>query len=117
MTPEQLAKTPQRCYTVWHSSAYFRLQTSHFRLQTSCLLLIAMCFPLTTAEAKLKVVTTTTDLKSIVEAVGGDQVEVASLGTGHEDPHFIDAKPSYMVLARNADLWVRIGMELEIGYE
>jgi zinc/manganese transport system substrate-binding protein len=69
------------------------------------------------ADGKLKVVTTTTDLKSIVEAVGGDKVEVASLGTGHEDPHFIDAKPSYMLLARNADLWVRVGMELEIGYE
>jgi len=69
------------------------------------------------AEGKLKVVTTTTDLKSIVEAIGGDKVEAASLGTGREDPHFIDAKPSYMLLARNADLWVRVGMELEIGYE
>jgi zinc/manganese transport system substrate-binding protein len=69
------------------------------------------------ALAALKVVTTTTDLKSVVEAVGGDKVEVASLGTGREDPHFIDAKPSCMVLARDARLWVRIGMELEIGYE
>src|SRR5207248_671500 len=33
------------------------------------------------------------------------------------DPHFIDAKPSYMVAAREAQLWVRIGLELEIGYE
>ncbi len=70
-----------------------------------------------TAQARLKVVTTTSDLKSIVEAVGGDKVEVSSLGTGHEDPHFIDAKPSCMVLARDANLWVRIGLELEIGYE
>jgi len=69
------------------------------------------------AGAKLKVVATTSDLRSIVEAIGGDKVEVSSLGTGREDPHFIDAKPSCMVLARNADLWVRIGLELEIGYE
>jgi len=69
------------------------------------------------AEDKLKVVTTTTDLASIVKAIGGDKVEVSSLGTGKEDPHFIDAKPSCMVMARDADLWVRIGMELEIGYE
>ena len=69
------------------------------------------------AVAKLKVVTTTSDLRSIVEAVGGDKVEVASLGTGREDPHFIDAKPSCMLLAHDADLWVRIGLELEIGYE
>src|SRR5262245_52508819 len=67
--------------------------------------------------AKLKIVTTTSDLKSIVEAIGGDKVEVQSLGTGHEDPHFIDAKPSYMVAARDAQLWVRVGLELEIGYE
>lgn len=69
------------------------------------------------AETKLKVVTTTSDLRSIVESIGGDKVEVSSLGTGREDPHFIDAKPSCMVLARDADLWVRVGLELEIGYE
>jgi zinc/manganese transport system substrate-binding protein len=69
------------------------------------------------AETKLRVVTTTSDLRSIVESIGGDKVEVSSLGTGKEDPHFIDAKPSCMVLARDADLWVRIGLELEIGYE
>ena len=66
---------------------------------------------------KVTVVTTTTDLKSIVESVGGARVSVTSLSTGHEDPHFIQAKPSYMMLARKADLWVRVGMELEIGYE
>jgi len=69
------------------------------------------------ADGKFKVVTTTSDLRSVVEAIGGEKVEVSSLGTGREDPHFIDAKPSCMVLARDADLWVRIGMELEIGYE
>ncbi|MBI1826330.1 MAG: zinc ABC transporter substrate-binding protein [Planctomycetes bacterium] len=69
------------------------------------------------AEGKLRVVTTTSDLASIVGAIGGDKVEVSSLGTGKEDPHFIDAKPSCMALSRDADLWVRIGLELEIGYE
>jgi ABC-type Zn uptake system ZnuABC Zn-binding protein ZnuA len=73
--------------------------------------------PAARADTKLKVVTTTTDLRSIVEAIGGDKVDVSSLGTGREDPHFIDAKPSCMLLARDADLWVRIGLQLEIGYE
>jgi zinc/manganese transport system substrate-binding protein len=77
---------------------------------------LSLC-PAALSQTKLKVVTTTSDLRSIVEAVGGDKVEAASLGTGREDPHFIDAKPSCMVLARDADLWVRIGLELEIGYE
>jgi len=66
---------------------------------------------------KLQVVTTTTDLAAIARAVGGDKVEVTAIATGYEDPHFIAAKPSYMMAARRADLWVRVGLELEIGYE
>jgi zinc/manganese transport system substrate-binding protein len=66
---------------------------------------------------KLNVVTTTSNLASIAEAVGGEHVSVTSIGSGDEDPHFIQAKPSYMMKARKADLWIRVGMELEIGYE
>lgn len=91
----------------------FKCVTRAWRLLPAALMITATA----SAAGKLKVVTTTTDLRSIVESIGGDKVEVASLGTGHEDPHFIDAKPSCMVLARDADLWVRIGLELEIGYE
>jgi zinc/manganese transport system substrate-binding protein len=69
------------------------------------------------AKEKLNVVTTTTNLKSLAEAVGGEHVSVFSIATGSEDPHFVEAKPSYMMKARNADLWIRIGLELEIGYE
>lgn len=66
---------------------------------------------------RLRVVTTTTDLKSITEAVGGRKVTVSSIATGYENPHYVQAKPSFMMLARKADLWIRVGMELEIGYE
>ncbi len=66
---------------------------------------------------KLIVVTTTTNLKSIVESIGGARVEVTCLATGYEDPHFIEPKPSYMMQAKRADLWIRSGLELEIGYE
>jgi len=66
---------------------------------------------------KLQIVTTTTDLAAIARAVGGDKVEVTAIATGYEDPHFISAKPSYMMAARKADLWIRVGLELEIGYE
>ena len=69
------------------------------------------------AADKLNVVTTTTNLASIAEAVGGEHVSVTSIGSGDEDPHFIQAKPSYMMKAKKADLWIRVGMELEIGYE
>ncbi len=69
------------------------------------------------AKDKLNIVTTTTNLESISESVGGEHVNVSSISTGKEDPHFIEAKPSYMLKAKNADLWIRIGLELEIGYE
>jgi len=69
------------------------------------------------AQDKLNIVTTTTNLKSIAEAVGGEHVNVSSIASGSEDPHFIEAKPSYMLRAKNADLWIRVGLDLEIGYE
>jgi len=68
-------------------------------------------------EDRLRVVTTTTDLAAIAEAIGGDKIEVTALATGREDPHFIAAKPSYMMAAKKADFWIRVGLELEIGYE
>ncbi|MBT3198619.1 MAG: zinc ABC transporter substrate-binding protein [Phycisphaerales bacterium] len=66
---------------------------------------------------KLRIVTTTTDLKSIAQAIGGEKVAVSSIATGYENPHYVQAKPSFMMLARKADLWIRVGLELEIGYE
>ena len=69
------------------------------------------------ASAKLKVMTTTTDLASIARAVGGDAVEVTAIASGDQDPHFIEARPSLMSGARNADLLVEVGMELEVGWE
>ena len=66
---------------------------------------------------KLRIVTTTTDLKSIAQAVGGEKVSVSSIATGYENPHYVQAKPSFMMLARKADLWIRVGLELEVGYE
>lgn len=65
----------------------------------------------------INVLTTTEDLKSVTEAIGGDKVKADSLGRGYQDPHFIDAKPSFMMKAKNADLFIRVGLELEIGYE
>jgi len=65
----------------------------------------------------INILATTADLKSVTEAIGGDKVRVDSLAKGLQDPHFVDAKPSFMMKAKNADLFIRIGLELEIGYE
>jgi ABC-type Zn uptake system ZnuABC Zn-binding protein ZnuA len=81
--------------------------------------LTAFALSLTTlaaTAAPLKVVTTTQDLASITQEVGGDRVTVSSLGRGYQDPHFIEAKPSFLLLLKNADLLEVVGLELEIGY-
>jgi ABC-type Zn uptake system ZnuABC Zn-binding protein ZnuA len=68
------------------------------------------------AADKLKVVTATEDLASLTREVGGDKVEVTSIGKGYQDPHFIEPKPSFLLLLKNADLLVVVGLELEIGW-
>jgi len=68
------------------------------------------------AEAALNVVTTTTDLASIVSEIGGDKVTVESLARGYQDPHFVEAKPSFVLKLHQADLLVLVGRDLEIGW-
>ena len=68
------------------------------------------------AADKLKVVTATEDPASITREIGGDRVEVVSIGKGYQDPHFIEPKPSFLLLLRNADLLEVVGLELEIGW-
>src|SRR5712692_5490089 len=66
--------------------------------------------------AKVKVVSSLQDFASIAEAVGGNRVEVLALAKGYQDPHFVDAKPSFILKLSNADLLIVAGLELEIGY-
>jgi zinc/manganese transport system substrate-binding protein len=81
-------------------------------------LLIALATALRSADAAaaVKVVTTTQDLAAIVGAVGGSEVSVSYIARGDLDPHFVDAKPSYMVKLASADLVVAVGLELEVGW-
>jgi zinc/manganese transport system substrate-binding protein len=69
------------------------------------------------APRKVRVLATTTDLAAIAREVGGDAVDVSCLTRGPEDPHFLDARPSFVRLAHDADLFLKVGMELEVGYE
>jgi zinc/manganese transport system substrate-binding protein len=70
----------------------------------------------TSAFAAINVVTSTEDLASIVKEVGGDKVAVESLAKGYQDPHFVEAKPSFILKLNRADLLVAVGRELEIGW-
>jgi len=64
----------------------------------------------------LRVVTTTEDLAAIAREIGGSRVTVESICRGYQDPHFVDAKPSFMVTLKRADLFVEVGRDLEVGW-
>jgi len=64
----------------------------------------------------LKVVTTTEDLAALSREVGGDRISVEAIAKGYQDPHFVEAKPSFILKLHSADLLVVVGRELEIGW-
>ena len=68
------------------------------------------------AQSKLNVVTTTEDLASIAREVGGDRITVEAIAKGYQDPHFVEAKPSFILKLQKADVLVVVGRELEIGW-
>jgi len=69
------------------------------------------------AEAKkLNIVTATTDMAALTQEVGGDRVAVESIAKGYQDPHFVEAKPSFLLKLRQADLLILVGLQLEIGW-
>src|SRR6266705_5501778 len=68
------------------------------------------------AQAKLNVVATLPDYGAIAEAIGGDKVKVTSIARGTEDPHFVDARPSFIRVLNQADVLIEGGAELEVGW-
>jgi len=68
------------------------------------------------AQGKLNVVTSTEDLAAIAREVGGDRISVESIARGYQDPHFVEAKPSFILRMQKADLLIVVGRELEIGW-
>jgi ABC-type Zn uptake system ZnuABC Zn-binding protein ZnuA len=80
------------------------------------LALAAVTVPALAADQKLNVVTTTEDLASLARDVGGDRITVESIARGYQDPHFVEAKPSFILKLQKADLLVVVGRELEIGW-
>ncbi len=68
------------------------------------------------ASAALNIVTATQDLASIAQEVGGDKIKVTPLAKGYQDPHFVEAKPSFVLILNKADLLIVVGRDLEIGW-
>ena len=65
---------------------------------------------------KLKVVTSTTDLHDIAHAIGGKRITAVAISAGYQDPHFVEAKPSFVLRLRDADVFAFVGLDLEIGW-
>src|SRR5436190_4181542 len=81
-----------------------------------CTLALVLCASSSFSQSKLNVMTTTEDLASIAREVGGDRVAVDAMAKGYQDPHFVEAKPSFILKLQKADLLIVVGRELEIGW-
>ena len=84
-------------------------------LITGLLAALSLAAPLS-AGAQLKVVTSTTDLHDIATAVGGSRIRATHIAEGYQDPHFVEAKPSYVLQLREADVFAFVGLDLEVGW-
>jgi len=82
----------------------------------SILSMFLFCISTFVFAGTIQVVTTTTDMKSIAEIIGGNKVSVSSIATGYQNPHFVDPKPSYIISLTKANLFVTVGLDLETGW-
>jgi zinc/manganese transport system substrate-binding protein len=79
-------------------------------------LLVLAAPSLARAQGKVNIVASTQDLASIAAEVAGDRAVIDSIAKGYQDPHFVEAKPSFILKLQKADLLVVVGRELEIGW-
>src|SRR5882724_5760064 len=84
-------------------------------VMTIAMVLVCMSMP-SFAQSKLNVIATTEDLASIATEVGGDHISIDSIAKGYQDPHFVEAKPSFILKLQKADILILVGRELEIGW-
>lgn len=63
---------------------------------------------------KVRIVTSITDMADIAKTIGGKNVSVLSIARGNQNPHYVEVMPSYMLKVRKADLYLKIGMELDL---
>lgn len=79
-------------------------------------MMLGLLSPTLAQAKKLNIVTSTTDMAALTQEVGGDKVTVESIAKGYQDPHFVEAKPSFLLRLRQADLLISVGLQLEIGW-
>ena len=64
----------------------------------------------------LNVCCTVPDLGDLCKRVGGEHVDVTIFVKSADDPHALEARPSFIKAMSRADLYIQIGLELEIGW-
>ncbi|MCP5467826.1 MAG: zinc ABC transporter substrate-binding protein [Deltaproteobacteria bacterium] len=79
------------------------------------LLITLITFPFT-VQAKLNVVASIPELAALAQAIGGERITVSSIAKANQDPHFLDARPSFVVSLSRADLLIHVGLGLEVGW-
>src|SRR4030095_112527 len=92
------------------------LHTRFGAFLTAFVLFFCVCHSPAAAAGKLQVMTATTDLAALAQEMGGDKVDVECVARGYQDPPFVEAKPSFLLKLRHADLLIVVGLELEIGW-
>jgi zinc/manganese transport system substrate-binding protein len=93
-----------------------RVSTAGCRAAAAAIAIVCLFCPPMAAAKKLNVITATTDLAALTQEVGGDRITVESIARGYQDPHFVEAKPSFLLKLRQADLLIVVGLQLEIGW-
>ena len=93
----------------------------NYAVMACALWLVAMLTPGSPVQGQeggkpLQVCATVPELGSLVREIGGNQVAVTVFAKGTENPHFVEAKPSLIKELSQADLFVQMGLELEVGW-
>lgn len=77
-------------------------------------LAVALISPNASAQEPVQVVTSLSSYAAIAREIVGERGHVESIARGDENPHFVKPKPSYVVMLRDADLFVTTGLDLEL---
>jgi zinc/manganese transport system substrate-binding protein len=86
------------------------------KLRHLLIMLLGLALPAAAFAKNLQVVTTTEDLAAIAREIGGNHTDISAIAKGYQDSHFVDAKPSYLLKMKRADLLIAVGLELEVGW-
>ena len=78
------------------------------------IMILLSLLALAPAWGKVRIITSLSDLASIVQTIGGDHVTVHSIADGTQNPHYVEVMPSYMMKVRKADIYFKVGMELDL---